>query len=231
MIGKKMLPVAGVVLLCAAGNAFAATGNGFANDGCDYQGLTYPSGSRVCQLGIQFVCEAGEWNSLQVKCPAAPAISRTCYFNGSSYSSGSMSCQLGGQYRCDAGVWTSLGVACRTHAGEPSEIVLSDAQAADDIRVMNVQARDGLVTGSLFNTSRTPVRNVELLVRHTWFWNNERHPGDDSPGRADVYDVPGEIPPRQQMPFTYHVSPPLLQRPDGHFETTVEIVGFAQVGG
>jgi hypothetical protein len=223
MIAKKMIPVAGV-LLCAAGHAFAS-------DRCNYQGLSYSSGSTVCQQGVQFVCEAGEWSSLRFGCAPAPAISRSCEFNGSSYSSGSMACQLGGQYRCDAGAWTSLGVACGTQTREASAIVLSDAQAADDVRVTDVQARDGLVTGTLFNTSRTPVRNVELLIRHTWFWSNERHPGDDSPGRADVYVVRGEIPARGELPFTYQVSPPLPQRADGHFKTTVEIVGFAQVGG
>lgn len=225
MIGKKIIPVAGVALLCAAGHAFAS-------ELCTYQGASYSSGATLCQQGVQFVCEAGEWSSLRFRCGPAPAISRSCEFNGSSYSTGSIACQLGGQYRCDAGGWTSLGVGCATQTREPFAVVLSDTQAAaDDVRVAEVQARDGLVTGTLVNTSRAPVRNVELLIRHTWFWNNERHPGDDSPGRTDVYDVRGEIPPRQQMPFTYQVSPPLPQRFDGHFETTVEVVGFAQVGG
>ena len=225
MIGRKMIPVAGVALLCAAGYAFAS-------DGCNYEGMTYPSGSTVCQLGATFVCEAGEWSSLQVRCASAHPVSPSCEFNGSSYSSGSTACQLGSQYRCDAGSWTSLGVACATQGGEPSESVLSDAQAAAEVRVSDVQAHDdGVVTGMLFNTSHTPVRSVELLIRHTWFWNIERHPGDDSPGRADVYAVHGEIPPRQQVPFTYRVSPPLPQREDGHFQTTVEVIGFAQVGG
>lgn len=224
MIGKKMIPVAGVTLLCAAGNAFAS-------DACNYGGVPYAAGSTVCQQGIQFVCEAGAWSSLQVRCAPAPPVFRSCEFNGSSYSSGSTACQLGSQYRCDAGSWTSLGVACATQGREPAESVLSDAQAANDIRVTDVEAHRGIVTGTLFNTSHAPLRNVELLIRHTWLWNNERHPGDDSPGRADVFEVRGEIPPREQMPFTYQVSPPLPQREDGHFETTVEVVGFAQVGG
>ena len=138
---------------------------------------------------------------------------------------------LGSQYRCDTGSWPSLGVASAMQGGSPSESVLSDAQAATDVRVTDVRTHDGVVTGTLFNTSRAPVRNIELLIRHTWFWSNERHPGDDSPGRADVYVVHGEIPSREQMPFTYEVSPPLPQRAGGYFETTVEIVGFAQVGG
>lgn len=124
-----------------------------------------------------------------------------------------------------------LCAAGNAFASESSERVLSDAQAAADVRVTDVQARNGVVTGTLVNTSRAPVRNVQLLVRHTWFWSNERHPGSDSPGRADVYDVRGEIPPHEQVPFTYQVSPPLEQRDDGHFQTTVEVVGFAQVGG
>jgi len=137
---------------------------------------------------------------------------------------------LGRHYRGDAGSWTSLGVAYAMQDAA-LESVLSAAQAATDVRVTDVRAQDGVVTGTLFNTSRAPVRDIELLIRHTWFWNNERHPGDDNPGRADVYVVRREIPSREQMPFTYQVSPPLPQRADGHFKTTVEIVGFAQVGG
>jgi len=121
--------------------------------------------------------------------------------------------------------------AGNTFASEPSESVLSGAQAAADVRVTDVRAHNGVVTGTLLNTSRTPVRNVELLIRHTWFWSNERHPGDNNPGRADVFDVRGQIPTHEEVPFTYQVSPPLPQRDDGHFQTTVEIVGFAQVGG
>jgi hypothetical protein len=123
-----------------------------------------------------------------------------------------------------------LCVAGNALASESSKSVLSDAQAATDVRVSDVRAHNGVVTGTLVNTSRTPVRNVELLVRRTWFWSNERHPGNDNPGRADVYAVRAEIPPHEQMPFTYQVSPPLPQRDDGHFQTTVEVVGFAQVG-
>ena len=138
---------------------------------------------------------------------------------------------LGSQYHCDAGSRMSPRVAYAMQGGAPSASVLSAAQAATDLRLTGVRADDGVVTGTVLNTSGAPVRNIELLIRHTWFWNNERHPGSDSPGRADVYVVRGEIPARGELPFTYQVSPPLPPRADGHFKTTVEIVGFAQLGG
>jgi hypothetical protein len=36
--------------------------------------------------------------------------------------------------------------------------------------------------------------------------------------------------PHGSLPFTYHPSPSLPRRDDGHFETSVQIVGFVEVG-
>lgn len=115
-------------------------------------------------------------------------------------------------------------------SNDATKELVSPSEVASAVRVSDVQARDGVVTGRLVNASRTPIRNVELLIAHTWLWNNERHPGTDSPGRTDLYTFSGEIPPQAQMPFTYNVSPPLPQRDDGRFQTDVQVVGFAQVG-
>ena len=101
--------------------------------------------------------------------------------------------------------------------------------AARVVAVADLSVRDGIVSGSLVNKSTRVVREVRLLIRYAWVWKDERHPGEDSPGTAEYDTVSTPIPPGSQLRFTHAPSPPLPQRTDGHFETSVEVVGFEQV--
>lgn len=104
------------------------------------------------------------------------------------------------------------------------------SQAAEDVVVRDVTTRDNLLSGMVVNQSRSQVRDVRLLIRYTWLWDNERHPGTDSPGRASFYTVTATIPPGGSAPFTYQSANPLPSRPGGHFKAEVEVAGFTEVG-
>ena len=110
----------------------------------------------------------------------------------------------------------------------PPEIV-SAQQAAQVVEVTNVRTRGGTVSGLLVNESPLVARDIDLVIRQSWIWDNERHPGAVSPGRAEFYTVHTEIPPNGTAAFTYDTGP-LPQRTDGHFETYVQVVGFTEVG-
>ncbi len=103
--------------------------------------------------------------------------------------------------------------------------------AAEDVVVRDVTARSDRLSGLVVNQSRWPVRDVRLLIRHTWLWDNERHPGTDSPGRTSFYTVSVTIPPGESAPFEYRSTDPPPSRSDGHFNTEVEVVGYTEVGG
>lgn len=107
--------------------------------------------------------------------------------------------------------------------------IVDSAEASQDIAVIDAQSHDGVVSGTIINRSSEPVRDVELLIDHVWLWNNERHPGEASPGRTDFVTVRGEIPPGGSRPFTYE-GVPLPNRSDGRFETQVQVTQFIQVG-
>jgi hypothetical protein len=118
--------------------------------------------------------------------------------------------------------WAGLGVA---------EDTVSPQQAAQVVSVTDVSGgQDGTVSGTLVNKSPRQVRDVRLLIRHAWVWKDERHPGADSPGTAEYYVVHSAVPAGGSLRFTRTPSPPLPQRSDGHFETSVEVVGFEEVG-
>ena len=108
-------------------------------------------------------------------------------------------------------------------------VVASQQQAAQALSVRDVKVQGNTVSGVLTNESSNVVRDVGLLVRYTWFWNNERHPGQKNPGRADIHTVAGPIPPGASVPFTYRAPEPLPERSDGHFNPVVEVVSFTEL--
>lgn len=122
-----------------------------------------------------------------------------------------------------------LTVVSRAASAAPQTIVSGD-EAARAVVVTGAKMEKGELSGTLVNRSPRPIRDVELLVNHVWLWQNERHPGEDNPGRSDYYTVHREIPPNGSVTFTYRPTPPLPQRADGRFDTSVQIVGLVEVG-
>jgi hypothetical protein len=111
-----------------------------------------------------------------------------------------------------------------------STYLASGQQAERTVAVHDVQLRNGAVSGVIVNSSPRVLRDIKIMIRHSWQWKNERHPGTNNPGRAEQVTVPGDVPPSGSLPFTFQLTPPLPQRTDGHFTTTAEITGFTEVG-
>lgn len=110
-----------------------------------------------------------------------------------------------------------------------SATLLPNDKASQVIVIQNTTIKDGTVSGEVVNNSRWTIRAVQLLIRYTWHWKNEYHPGDDSFSDAVYYTLEGEITPGKAVPFTYKRSVPLPSRPDGDFVTTVSVAGFTEV--
>ena len=116
-------------------------------------------------------------------------------------------------------------------ASAADRVIITDAEPSHEVVVRDVRTRpDGAVMGTIVNRSSSTVRDVRLLIRHNWLWKNETHPGEESLGRVAYHIVPAEIPPGDSVEFSYHADPPLPERSDGRFETTVEIVGMTEIG-
>jgi hypothetical protein len=88
---------------------------------------------------------------------------------------------------------------------------------------------DGSVSGEVRNRSPHTLRDVEILVNHTWLWENEFRPGSNDPSTAHIYRLPQEIPPNGTVPFTFSPSPPLSKVSGGRFVTSVFVAGFTEV--
>jgi hypothetical protein len=132
--------------------------------------------------------------------------------------------------------WLVMGVLSAFLAGQGVQsdralaaTLVSQEQAAQAVSIRNVSVKDGAVSGEIVNSSSRQIRDVQLLIRYTWLWNNEMHPGQDELSDAIYYTVEGDIPPGGTKPFTYKRSTPLPSRPEGRFEVTVSVAGFAEI--
>ncbi len=104
-----------------------------------------------------------------------------------------------------------------------------DPSLSGDVVVQNLSVKDDAVSGTLINRSKHPVSEVRLQINYTWMWNDERHPGENSPGRTEQYTLSTQILPGGSAPFTYRPASPLPTRSDGHFVPAVNVVGATQV--
>jgi len=124
-----------------------------------------------------------------------------------------------------AATWsfTALGTAMGT------PVAVTDAhRAAQTVTLRDVSVQGDLVLGVVANQSSHIVRDVGLLIRYSWSWNDERRPGEHNPGRATFYTIAGPIPPGTGVPFSYRTSEPLPTRSDGHFTPSVEVMTYTE---
>lgn len=108
--------------------------------------------------------------------------------------------------------------------------VTSAQEISAVLSVRDVRVEGDVLRATLVNHSPRRLADVRLLIRHAWLWNNERNPGLDNPGRTETYTLPDEIPAGGTYALTYRIVPPLPRRSDGRFVTTVEVIGFTEVG-
>jgi hypothetical protein len=95
--------------------------------------------------------------------------------------------------------------------------------------VRDVQVRDASISGTVVNTSPDVLRDVKLMVRYKWLWDNEMHPGTDDPSRTEYFVLRQDIPPGGQVPFNYQPESPLREASEGgHFDTDVKVVSIVK---
>ena len=97
------------------------------------------------------------------------------------------------------------------------------------VTVDNVAVHNGVVSGEIVNHSNREVRDVELLIRHTWLWTNEFQPGNSDPGMASYHTLNNLIRPGESLPFNFVESSTLPARSDGQFKSTVSVTGFTEI--
>ena len=107
--------------------------------------------------------------------------------------------------------------------------IRSQKEIAAVLAIENLSIQEGFVSGDVRNKANHEVRDVEIFIRYTWLWDNERNPGKTDPGTSAYYTLKQTIPLGEKFSFTYKPSPPLPKIAGGRFETSVTIAGFTEV--
>ncbi|HXV47224.1 MAG TPA: hypothetical protein VEB61_00380 [Candidatus Binatia bacterium] len=110
-----------------------------------------------------------------------------------------------------------------------AQTLRSHEEAARVVTVGEYKVVDGVVSGEVWNRSPHLLRDVQLLIRYTWLWDDERHPGKTDPGTSTYYTLPKEIGSGARLPFTFSPTPPLPKIGAGRFQTTVSVAGYTEV--
>lgn len=110
-----------------------------------------------------------------------------------------------------------------------SQRVASREEIAIILSIEKIAVANGTVSGEIHNRGPYSVREVQLLVRYTWLWDDERNPGKIDPGTSTYHTLATEIRAGENLPFTFTPSPPLPKVLGGRYEISMTVAGFAQV--
>jgi hypothetical protein len=122
----------------------------------------------------------------------------------------------------------ALAIASPPAAAEAQNVGTGEATARI-VAIEKLAVKDGLVTGEVRNRSNHEVREVQLFIRYTWLWEDERNPGKTDPGTSTYYTLKETIQPGATVNFSYAPSPPLSKIAGGRFDTSVTIAGFSEI--
>ena len=111
-------------------------------------------------------------------------------------------------------------------------LALEKAESIEEVRrataeIGDVTVRHGTLYGKIINKSDVPLKDVTLLVRHIWLWDNEYRPGHDTYSSAEQIMIEGIIAPGERVAFSY--TPRLPAVSGGHFETKIIIGAFTEL--
>ena len=82
--------------------------------------------------------------------------------------------------------------------------VRSEEETARILALEKVTVRDGVVSGEVRNKANHPVRDVQLFVRYTWLWDDERNPGNIDPGTSTYYALQETIQSGEKIDFNHN---------------------------
>ena len=110
-----------------------------------------------------------------------------------------------------------------------AQTVVTVEEASKTLKLENLNATPDRVTGVVVNESPHQVRDINILVQYHWLWNNEFHPGQNSPGELATVHLDKTLAPGASLPFSYTPRLSANERHDGRFMPEVDIGGFTVI--
>jgi hypothetical protein len=124
---------------------------------------------------------------------------------------------------------SALGLLLLLVSAAESQKLRSEEEIAPIVALEQISIKDGIVQGVVRNKSDHAVRDVQLFIRYTWLWDDERNPGKIDPGTSTYYTLKETIQPKATINFIFAPSPPLPKIAGGRFDASVKIAGFTEI--
>jgi len=105
--------------------------------------------------------------------------------------------------------------------------VVSPAAIDTVITLENLHQDGTLLRGTLVNRSDRYVQDIELLITYQWRWQNERHPGPQSPAWAAALQLPDVLAPGETREFSYAPAQSIAPRDDGAFSPAATVIRYS----
>ena len=113
-------------------------------------------------------------------------------------------------------------------ASAPADEVVSAARLQSQATVEDILYAPDHVSGQIINHGNKRLDNVQILVTYAWLWSDDRRTDEDAPGWSEFHTLAGAIPPNGSLAFSFPHQPLPAQRDDGHFLSSVRMVGFTE---
>jgi hypothetical protein len=110
-----------------------------------------------------------------------------------------------------------------------AETVLSSQEASRALKFEKLDVNGSKISGVIANKTPHTIKDVQLMVQYHWLWQNERNPGEDSPGRTIMIPLNEQLEPGESHSFSYTPQFSLPSRDDGYFMPEVDVAGFTTV--
>ena len=120
-------------------------------------------------------------------------------------------------------------ISLATGAGALAQEVASPTAAARAIALENLVLTSSEVSGTVRNRTPDDLREIQLLIRYTWLWQDETKPGNIDPSTSAIYRVDRELKPGERENFSFKPTPPLSNITGGQFSITVSVFAFTAV--
>lgn len=128
-------------------------------------------------------------------------------------------------------LWAGVLFAATTAVQATDVPQIMSSHEIQRVQLQNVQLHDDTVHALVVNQSAQRVEDLTLRVTYRWQWQDEFHPGTDSPGFSTTMRLDEPLAPGEQREIEFVPPQGLPARDDGRFAPEVSVVSFTAYEG
>jgi hypothetical protein len=110
-----------------------------------------------------------------------------------------------------------------------AQVATTSANQEKTLTLHNVTMSGNRLLGEITNNSDQKLRDISLMLQHSWRWQDGRDPKIEVPLKAVLFKLKKELLPGETATFTHPVPLPENTQKDGQFVTDVSVAAFSVV--